>query len=70
LFAAGFPPAVLTTYFKVGPFAWDGLFPWWIPVIDYTVWSVVMSYMTAKAVAAQFKEEGEYMAVDRAYSQR
>jgi hypothetical protein len=36
--------AMFTTYAKTGPFAWSGLFPWWIPVVDYTLWSVLMSW--------------------------
>jgi magnesium-transporting ATPase (P-type) len=69
-FAIGFPMAMFTTYAKTGPFAWDGLFPWWIPVIDYTIWSVVMSWATARASNRQYDEEGEAMAIDMAYALR
>ena len=70
LFAAVFPPAMFTTYFKTGPFAWDGLFPWWLPVIDYTFWSILMSAATAGAINQQFAEEGENLGIDIAYAHR
>jgi hypothetical protein len=69
-FAFGFPMAMFTTYAKTGPFAWDGLFPWWIPVIDYTTWSVVMCWATHRASNRQHTEEGEAMAIDMAYALR
>jgi hypothetical protein len=69
-FAFGFPMAMFTTYAKTGPFAWDGLWPWWIPVIDYTIWSVVMSWATWQAGNRQHAEEGDAMAIDLTYALR
>lgn len=37
-----FIPAGLLTYFKTGPFAWNGLFVWWIPFVVFFSWYVVM----------------------------
>jgi hypothetical protein len=62
--------AMFTTYAKTGPFAWSGLFPWWIPVVDYTIWSVVMSWATARAGNQQHAEEGPSMAIDMSYALR
>lgn len=64
------PVAVWTTYAKTGPLAWDGLFVWWIPVVDYTIWSAVMSWATARAMTRQHTEEGETLAIDIAYARR
>jgi hypothetical protein len=69
-FAFGFPMAMFTTYAKTGPFARDGLFPWWIPVIDYTAWSIVRCWATHRASNRQHAEEGEAMAIDLAYALR
>jgi hypothetical protein len=69
-FAFGFPMAMFTTYAHTGPFAWDGIFPWWIPVVDYTIWSVVMSWATHRASNQQHAEEGDAMAIDMAYALR
>jgi hypothetical protein len=69
-FAFGFPMAMFTTYAKTGPLAWDGLFPWWLPVIDYTAWSFVMSWATHRASNRQYAEEGTSMAIDMAYALR
>lgn len=63
-FALLFVPACITGFFKTGVFAWDGLFTWWVPVVDYTVWSIVMSVCCASAVKRQYAEEGKGMGVD------
>jgi hypothetical protein len=62
--------AMFTTYAKTGPFARDDLFPWWIPVIDYTAWSIVRCWATHRASNRQHAEEGEAMAIDLAYALR
>jgi hypothetical protein len=53
-FSVAFPPAMCLTYFKTGPFAWSGMFPFWIPLVDYCLWSLVMSASTARAIREQF----------------
>lgn len=45
-----FLPAYLAFFFKTGPFAWNGLFVWWIPLILFTVWFGVMIGLCRKAV--------------------
>jgi len=37
-----FVPGGLLTFFKTGPFAWDGLFVWWIPFVVFFSWYVLM----------------------------
>jgi hypothetical protein len=37
-----FMPAALLTYFKTGPFAWNGLFVWWIPLVVFFSWYATM----------------------------
>lgn len=69
-FALGFPMAMFTTYAKTGPLAWNGLFPWWIPVVDYTLWSIVMCWATHRASNRQWAEERDAMAIDLEYAQR
>ena len=50
--------------------AWNGLFVWWIPVVDYTIWSVVMCWATARAINQQHAEEGDSAAIDMTYAMR
>ena len=64
------PVAIWTTYAKTGPLAWNGLFVWWIPVVDYTIWSIVMCWATARAINHQHAEEGDTAAIDMAYALR
>ena len=30
------------TFFKTGPFAWDGLFGFWVPVAMYLTWLLTL----------------------------
>jgi hypothetical protein len=48
--ASLFVPACIIFFFKTGPFAWNGLITFWVPVIDFFVWIIVMSYYLLKAI--------------------
>jgi hypothetical protein len=39
-----FVPATLIPFFKTGPFAWNGLLSFWVPVIVFFIWFAVMLY--------------------------
>ena len=49
-------PAGLVPFFKVGPFAWDGLVSFWIVVIDFAVWTLAMIYVCYRAIRQQQTE--------------
>jgi hypothetical protein len=42
--------ALMLVFFKVGPFAWNGLFSWYIPFTDFFAWFVVITVVTIKAI--------------------
>lgn len=44
-------PAAVIPFFKTGPFAWNGLFAWWIPLSVFFTWFVVTTWMMLRAVA-------------------
>ena len=46
-------PAVLLPFFKTGPFAWHGIFQFWLAALVFFGWMAVMSVMLIKAVRAQ-----------------
>lgn len=48
-------PGALTTFFKTGPFAWNGLLTFWLPLIALLIWFVAMAWLTSKAA---MREEG------------
>jgi hypothetical protein len=46
-------PAGLITFFKTGPFAWDGLLAFWLPLVVFSIWFNVMFVMLLKAIKRQ-----------------
>lgn len=55
--AVVFMPGALATFFKTGPFAWNGIFDFYIPLFAFTVWIVVMAWLTVRAAKQQAREE-------------
>lgn len=52
-----FVPAALLYFFKTGPFAWDGVFVFWVPLTAFTLWFVVVFWVVRKAILNQAEEE-------------
>ncbi len=52
-FALILVPGGLVTYFKSGPFAWDGFVAWWIGGVGFFGWYIVMFIYTLKAIKQQ-----------------
>ncbi|HEY1974546.1 MAG TPA: hypothetical protein VGH89_41810 [Pseudonocardia sp.] len=52
------PPALMI-YFKTGPLAWNGLFSFYLPALDFFGWTLVMTFLTARAVRNQRYDEVE-----------
>jgi len=48
-----FLPAALLYFFKTGPFAWDGVFVFWVPLSIFGAWFFVMFFVTRKAILDQ-----------------
>jgi uncharacterized protein (DUF983 family) len=46
-------PGVMCLLFKTGPFAWNGLFVFWIPLAVFGSWFVVMSLLLLRAIKNQ-----------------
>jgi len=42
-------PALVAFFFKTGPFAWDGIFPFWLPFILFSFWILLMSGFIIRA---------------------
>ncbi|HEX2492634.1 MAG TPA: hypothetical protein VHK24_02580 [Steroidobacter sp.] len=40
-------PCATVALFKTGPFAWDGLFGFWVPLVVFGAWMMIMFYMLA-----------------------
>jgi hypothetical protein len=45
-------PAALIPFFKTGPFAWDGILGFWVPVGLFGPWLLIMTWQTRRAVLA------------------
>jgi hypothetical protein len=48
-----FVPAWLAYFFKSGPFAWQGIFVFYLGTVVYGTWALVMSWTLRRAVLAQ-----------------
>jgi hypothetical protein len=48
-----FLPGSVTVFFHDGPFAWDGLFIWYLPLSVFAIWIVTNSVLTLRAISAQ-----------------
>lgn len=46
-----FVPGVTALFFITGPFAWNGLFPYWIPFAAFGAWFVVMFFVLKASLA-------------------
>ncbi len=48
-----FVPGSLLPFFKTGPFAWNGVFAFWIPGSVFCLWFIVMLVLLLKAIKQQ-----------------
>jgi hypothetical protein len=48
--ALSFLPGFMGLFFKSGPFAYNGLVPWWIPTLTFFTWALVMTPLTIRAI--------------------
>lgn len=53
-----YTPAALITFFKTGPFAWDGIIAFWIPALVFFSWFIVMLPLLLKVIRRDFEESG------------
>ncbi len=51
-----FMPGGLITFFKTGPFAWNGLLAFWIPLVSFVFWFLVMFAVLLGAIRRQAAE--------------
>jgi hypothetical protein len=54
-----FVPASLIYFFKTGPFAWNGIFCFWLPLTAFGAWFFVMFPMLRKAILTEGKEASQ-----------
>ena len=50
-------PGVLVLFFKTGPFAWNGLFAFWFPLVLFLTWLAIMCVLLLRALNAQRQDE-------------
>jgi hypothetical protein len=53
--AAGILPAGFVLFFKHGPFAWNGIVGFFIPLTSYAVWMFSMFVVLRRAIAAELE---------------
>jgi hypothetical protein len=42
-------------YCKVGPFAWNGLIAFWMPVVEFFTWFIVFTVLTLRAINSDYE---------------
>jgi hypothetical protein len=47
----------LAVFFKHGPFAWNGLVGFYIPIVAFSIWIGVMTYYMHVGISRQFDGE-------------
>jgi hypothetical protein len=57
LCALAFAGGALSICFTTGPFAWNGLVAYWIPVFAFGFWILGMSILLLRAVARDEEDE-------------
>lgn len=45
-----FSPGAIISFFKTGPFAWNGLLTFWIPATAFFTWFIVMAFLLRNAI--------------------
>lgn len=56
LLAVGSEPAVFPFLTRTGPFAWNGVLGYWIPVLVFVVWFPPVCVLMYKSINAQMRE--------------
>jgi len=51
-----FLPGTVSVFFHTGPFAWNGLLTWYLPLTVFAIWMVTMSVLLLKAIDAEDAE--------------
>ncbi len=54
--ATSFMPALIVPFFKTGPFAWDGIIGFWVPLVNFGAWVWVMFFLLRKGIKQQAAE--------------
>lgn len=49
--AVAFSPAILMLFFKTGPFSYQGVFVFWIPMFVFGAWILVLAWAAGRAAA-------------------
>ena len=52
-----FTPAIILPFFKTGPFAWNGVFVFWIPATVFGALFIVNTVWLLRAINSEAREE-------------
>jgi hypothetical protein len=56
------PVGVMAFVFNHGPFAWNGLISFWLPLLLFTIWLVALLYCLLRAIKRQEQVQGQAQA--------
>jgi len=53
-----FLPDQMLFFFKTGPFAWNGLFAFWVPLTIFCGWFVMLAFLMRRSILAELGRHG------------
>jgi hypothetical protein len=51
-----FLPDQMLFFFKTGPFAWNGLFAFWVPLSVFCGWFILLAYLMRRSILAELQQ--------------
>jgi hypothetical protein len=54
-----FMPGALSYCFRTGPFAWNGVFAFWVAATAFFLWLMVMTWQTLRAIGSRVGRAGQ-----------
>jgi hypothetical protein len=58
-------PGCLVFFHRIGPFAWNGLGAWWIPLAAFGLWLIVMTIYLLRAIDRPVEPDRAEQQIDR-----
>jgi hypothetical protein len=62
-------PGCLVFFHRTGPFAWNGLGAWWIPLAAFGLWMIIMTIYLLRAIDRPVEPDNAEQQIERVVSE-